>query len=65
MLVFEANIHSYLTMEELRIAFKQVGFECTPDEVRLIFAEQQALQSNYLPMDMFFIRVASNPACNW
>jgi hypothetical protein len=50
-------------MDELLIAFKQVGFECTAVEVRQIFAEHLADKSNYLQMDRFFQTVASHPLC--
>lgn len=56
---FCSSIHSFLTMDELAVAFLAVGFQCSHDEVRQIFREQHAEQVNYLQMDKFFQRVAS------
>ena len=60
---FCSSMHPYLTMDELLVAFRQVAFDCTSDEVRLIFADQQALRANYLPMERFYDRVAAHPNC--
>jgi Ca2+-binding EF-hand superfamily protein len=50
-------------MDELKVAFKQVGFECSMAEVHQIFADENAAATNYIPMDQFFKRVAQSPHC--
>ena len=50
---FCSSMHPYLTQDELSQSFKGIGFAFTRGEMKSLFRDFDALESDYLPMDEF------------
>jgi Ca2+-binding EF-hand superfamily protein len=51
-------VHIYLTPEEFDQCFKTVGFQVSFDDITAIFNDHKAVQTGYLPMDEFYMKLS-------